>query len=115
MPLYFFYTMVQKSQKWPKTQIKGGPALTARGQNWVKSVLHDSSWKAQPSKGPTQSPSFSHGGITGDLDFRITMTQTTFLIAKSTAKSLHAQTSKKQQAPAASNMQEGARGKLSGY
>ena len=27
MPLYFFYTMVQKSQKWPKTQIKGGPAL----------------------------------------------------------------------------------------
>ena len=30
MRLYFFYTMVQKSQKWPKTQIKGGgPALTA--------------------------------------------------------------------------------------
>ena len=27
MPLHFFYTMVQKSQKWPKTQIKGGPAL----------------------------------------------------------------------------------------
>ena len=27
MPLYFLYTMVQKSQKWPKTQIKGGPAL----------------------------------------------------------------------------------------
>ena len=28
MHLYFFYTMVQKSQKWPKTQIKGGgPAL----------------------------------------------------------------------------------------
>ena len=27
MPLYFFYTMGQKSQKWPKTQIKGGPAL----------------------------------------------------------------------------------------
>ena len=24
MPLYLFYTMVQKSQKWPKTQIKGG-------------------------------------------------------------------------------------------
>ena len=23
MPLYFFYTMVQKSKKWPKTQIKG--------------------------------------------------------------------------------------------
>ena len=32
MPLYFFYTMVQKSQKscqWPKTQIKGG-VLPAR-------------------------------------------------------------------------------------
>ena len=29
MPLNFFYTMVQKSQKWPKTQIKGGgPALS---------------------------------------------------------------------------------------
>ena len=27
MPLYLFYTMVQKWQKWPKTQIKGGPAL----------------------------------------------------------------------------------------
>ena len=29
MPLYRFYTMVQKSQKWPKTQIRGGggPAL----------------------------------------------------------------------------------------
>ena len=28
MPLNFFYTMVQKSQKWPKTQSKGGgPAL----------------------------------------------------------------------------------------
>ena len=29
MPRSLFYTMVQKSQKWPKTQIKGGggPAL----------------------------------------------------------------------------------------
>ena len=27
MSLNLFYTMVQKSQKWPKTQIKGGPAL----------------------------------------------------------------------------------------
>ena len=24
MPLNLFYTMMQKSQKWPKTQIKGG-------------------------------------------------------------------------------------------
>ena len=29
MPLNLFYTMVQKSQKWPKTQIRGGgPALS---------------------------------------------------------------------------------------
>ena len=27
MPLDLFYTMVQKSQKWPKTQIKGGSCL----------------------------------------------------------------------------------------
>ena len=27
MPLYFFYTMVQKSQKWPKTQIKVGSCI----------------------------------------------------------------------------------------
>ena len=30
MPLNLFYTVVQKSQKWPKTQIKGGPALKLR-------------------------------------------------------------------------------------
>ena len=31
MPLHIFYTMVQKSQKGPKTQIKGGgPALNRR-------------------------------------------------------------------------------------
>ena len=40
MPLYFFYTMVQKSQKWPKTQIKGmGPALKEKKSNlWKMSV-----------------------------------------------------------------------------
>ena len=27
MSLNLFYTTVQKRQKWPKTQIKGGPAL----------------------------------------------------------------------------------------
>ena len=27
MPLYLFYTMVQKSQKWPKLKWRGGPAL----------------------------------------------------------------------------------------
>ena len=31
MPLNLFYTIVQKSQKWPKTQIKGGPALINQG------------------------------------------------------------------------------------
>ena len=30
MPLNLFYTMVQKSQKWPKTQIKGGSCLKWR-------------------------------------------------------------------------------------
>ena len=39
MPLYLFYTMVQKSQKWPKTQIKGGPALirfiTTANIHWI--------------------------------------------------------------------------------
>ena len=30
MSLYLFYTMVQKSQKWPKTQIKG----VLNGQTW---------------------------------------------------------------------------------
>ena len=29
MPLNLFYTMVQKSQKWPKTQIKGGSCLNS--------------------------------------------------------------------------------------
>ena len=41
MPLYVVYTMVQKSQKWPKTQIKGGPALKAihtHPQAWNDSV-----------------------------------------------------------------------------
>ena len=32
MPLYLLYTMVQKSQKWPKTQIKGGPALKEKSR-----------------------------------------------------------------------------------
>ena len=45
MPLYLFYTMVQKSQKWPKTQIKGGggPALTVfqlQVFSWYWGVLH---------------------------------------------------------------------------
>ena len=30
MPLNLFYIMVQKSQKWPKTQIKGGSCLNKR-------------------------------------------------------------------------------------
>ena len=29
MPLYLFYSMVQKSQKWPKIQIKGGGSCNA--------------------------------------------------------------------------------------
>ena len=34
MPLNLLYIMVQKSQKWPKTQIKGGPAL-----NWINTTF----------------------------------------------------------------------------
>ena len=37
MPLNLFYTMVQNSQKWPKTQIKGGgPALIYHGYQLYK-------------------------------------------------------------------------------
>ena len=32
MPLYFVYTMVQKSRKWPKTQIKGGSCLNTANE-----------------------------------------------------------------------------------
>ena len=39
MPLYLFYTMVQKSQKWPKTQIKGGSCLKL--SETLKSVAKD--------------------------------------------------------------------------
>ena len=33
MPLNLFYTIVQKSQKWPKTQIKGGSCLNSAKKN----------------------------------------------------------------------------------
>ena len=36
MPLYLFYTMVQKSQKWPKTQIKGGGGSCLNTKNFWK-------------------------------------------------------------------------------
>ena len=47
MPLYVFYTMVQKSQKWLKTQIKGGPALSASGSVFVFIAAHKHSTKVQ--------------------------------------------------------------------
>ena len=66
MPLNLFYTMVQKSQKWPKTQIKGGSCLNSgkwpdSGQcfepwkistfsNWVK-VRHPKRLQARPPEG----------------------------------------------------------------
>ena len=40
MPLNLFYTMVQKSQKWPKTQIKGGGFLSV----WAESSLKSRKW-----------------------------------------------------------------------
>ena len=48
MPLYLFYTIVQKSQKWPKIQIKGGggggPALNQCLAVFLP--LHVTSWHA---------------------------------------------------------------------
>ena len=44
MPLNLFYTMVQKSQKWPKTQIKGGPALSAIDPSRLHLGSRNSSW-----------------------------------------------------------------------
>ena len=64
MPLYIFYTMVQKSQKWPKTQIKRVPALKSGSHkkelfwNFVglePTVLNhraDESWTCQPDTPP---------------------------------------------------------------
>ena len=37
MPLILFYTVVQKSQKWPKTQIKGGSCLKKKAQQYFLS------------------------------------------------------------------------------
>ena len=45
MPLNLFYTMVQKSQKWPKTQMKGGSCLNSkrfgnsRDTGWTKEFI----------------------------------------------------------------------------
>ena len=54
MPLNLFYTMVQKSQKWPKTQIKGGSCLKIpfKTDLLVKTVWKYSvaSWYKMPSK-----------------------------------------------------------------
>ena len=38
MPLNLFYTMVQKSQKWPKSQIKGGPALNVEKKKFREAL-----------------------------------------------------------------------------
>ena len=45
MPLYFFYTMVQKSQKWPKTQIKGGPALIFEWRGQIDRITMVIKWR----------------------------------------------------------------------
>ena len=42
MPLYALYTMVQKSQKWPKTQIKGScleAILVIFGRSFLSDIL----------------------------------------------------------------------------
>ena len=38
MSLYFFYTMVQKRKKRPKTQNKGGPALNGKQKLFLRSI-----------------------------------------------------------------------------
>ena len=39
MPLNLFYTMVQKSQKWPQTQIQGGSCLNNKdSKNWITAL-----------------------------------------------------------------------------
>ena len=45
MPLNLFYTMVQKSQKWPKTQIKGGPALRPQTKSGRKQRETSHIWR----------------------------------------------------------------------
>ena len=39
MPLNLFYTMVHKSQKWPKTQIKGGGGSCLKDVSSTQSSL----------------------------------------------------------------------------
>ena len=54
MPLNLFYTMVQKSQKWPKTQIKGGSCLKLGFLKSLSCVLFFFSifpWLSKPGKG----------------------------------------------------------------
>ena len=57
MPLNLFYTMVQKSQKWPKTQIKGGSCLK---RIFLRSIsdLNSRSWQVLK---PTSL--WSHAGV----------------------------------------------------
>ena len=56
MPLYLFYTMVQKSRKWPKTQIKGVLLLTrAKLQRFTKKdFFHSGKWRRQNKAPPLQ-------------------------------------------------------------
>ena len=53
MRLYFFYTMVQKSQKWPKTQIKGGSCLKPWTQALIISICSTFVKRAWENCGPS--------------------------------------------------------------
>ena len=46
MPLYLFYTMVQKSQKWPKIQIKGSLRLGHNTRKLNCAVVTGTPWQA---------------------------------------------------------------------
>ena len=56
MPLNVFYTMVQESQKWPKTQIKGGPALNRSGKAHPGTVQYRTSQGRYPGHRLSRSP-----------------------------------------------------------
>ena len=63
MPLTLFYTIVQKSQKWPKTQIKGGPALTSFFRDLLENMKNNTTFVRMRSGGHRGDAKISKKGI----------------------------------------------------
>ena len=61
MPLNLFYTMVQKSQKWPKTQIKGGSCLKTGSYKLIFVLSRASKQNDVDIWGPQNKKKFSYG------------------------------------------------------